>query len=143
MNSPDTPAARRSDARSAEILRGGLAQVADDVAAALTTMFGPALESLASRTDADAGAADPTAKPEARGHAHGKDKVTHELHKHLKRLAKIERLEELAKASDNEKLISKLQLLRDKELKRHQRVLARVDIKETSKDAAAAAAESK
>jgi len=56
MNSPDNPVAGRSDAHSAEILRSGLALVADQVAAALTTMFGPALESLAGKTDADPGA---------------------------------------------------------------------------------------
>jgi len=48
--------AGRSDARAADILRSGLALVADQVAAALTTMFAPALESLAGRTDADPGA---------------------------------------------------------------------------------------
>ena len=53
MNSPDTPLPGRSDARSAEILRGGLALVADQVAAGLTTMFAPALESLAGKTDSD------------------------------------------------------------------------------------------
>jgi hypothetical protein len=56
MNSPATPLPGRSDARSAEILRGGLALVADQVAAGLTTMFAPALESLAGRTEADPGA---------------------------------------------------------------------------------------
>lgn len=56
MNSPDTPLSGRSDARSAEILRGGLALVADQVAAALTAMFGPALESLANKSDGDPGA---------------------------------------------------------------------------------------
>jgi hypothetical protein len=56
MSSPDTSLPGRSDARTAEILRGGLAMVADQVAAALTSMFGPALESLAGKTDADPGA---------------------------------------------------------------------------------------
>jgi hypothetical protein len=46
----------RSDQRSADILRGGLALIADQVAAALTSMFAPALEQLAGRTDADPGA---------------------------------------------------------------------------------------
>ena len=57
MSSPDTPLPGRSDARSAEILRGGLALLADQVAAALTTMFAPALETLAGKTDGDPGAA--------------------------------------------------------------------------------------
>lgn len=48
--------AGRSDQRSADILRGGLALIADQVAAALTSMFAPALEQLASRTDGDPGA---------------------------------------------------------------------------------------
>jgi len=56
MNSPDSPLPGRSDAHSAEILRGGLALVADQVAASLTAMFGPALESLAGKTDGDPGA---------------------------------------------------------------------------------------
>jgi hypothetical protein len=51
MTSPDTTLPGRSDARSAEILRGGLALVADHAAASLTTMFGPALESLAGKAD--------------------------------------------------------------------------------------------
>ena len=55
MISPDTPLPGRSDARSAEILRSGMALVADQVAAALTTMFAPALESLAGKTDSDPG----------------------------------------------------------------------------------------
>jgi hypothetical protein len=57
MTSPDTPLPGRSDARSADILRGGLALVADQVAAALTTMFAPALETLAGKSEADPGAA--------------------------------------------------------------------------------------
>jgi hypothetical protein len=56
MTGPDTPLPARSDQRSADILRGGLALVADQVAAALTTMFAPALEHLAGKTDGDPGA---------------------------------------------------------------------------------------
>lgn len=56
MNSPESTLSGRSDARSAEILRGGLALVADQVAAALTGMFGPALEALVGKTDGDHGA---------------------------------------------------------------------------------------
>lgn len=57
MTSPDTLSPGRSSGRSAEILRGGLALVGDQVAAALTSMFAAALENLAGRTDADPGTA--------------------------------------------------------------------------------------
>ncbi|MFC1610257.1 hypothetical protein ACFL6C_04815 [Myxococcota bacterium] len=71
------------------------------------------------------------------GRAIGKDKSVLEMRKHLRRLAKIDRLEQVAQEGNNEKLLGKVQLLRDKEVKRYQRVLARVDKKPASEEAAA------
>ncbi len=55
MTGPDNPSPAWSDQRSAEILRTGTVLVADQVAAALTTMVAPALEHLVGRTDGDPG----------------------------------------------------------------------------------------
>jgi hypothetical protein len=80
-----------------------------------------------------------TAPGKGKGHAWGKNKKFHELSKHLKRLAKLKRLEEIATTAKNEALLAKVKMLVDKEQKRHERVVARVETKETIKDAKAAA----
>jgi len=79
------------------------------------------------------------AKPGPMGHAWGKSKKFHELSKHLERLAKLERLEEIATAGKNDKLLVKVKLLVAKERKRHDRVAVRIETKASIKDVKKAA----
>ena len=92
---------------------------------------------------AEPAATDEMAKPGPKGHAWGKNKHFLELRKHLQRMAKLERLEEIAKEKKNDKLLSKIMELRTKETERHTRRLAKVDTKESIKDAREAAKEAK
>jgi hypothetical protein len=55
MTSPNTAVHSLSPPQAAEILRASAALIADQIASALPKMFGPALERLASRPDADGG----------------------------------------------------------------------------------------
>jgi hypothetical protein len=55
-------------------------------------------------------------------------RLLNEQKKHLRRLAKIARLEELAGQSGNTKLADKAKTLRDKEQRRHDKVLARLSL---------------
>ena len=46
--------------------------------------------------------------------------------KHIKRLAKIDRLEQIARKKNNDKLLKQIQMLREKENRRHEKVMARI-----------------
>ena len=112
-------------------------------AGAMYQTFQEAEQILAEAAAAEPAATGGMAKGKGKGHAWGKNKHFLELRKHLQRLAKLKRLEEIAKEKKNDKLLSKIQALRTKETERHTRTLAKVDAKESIKDVKEAAKDAK
>jgi hypothetical protein len=58
----------------------------------------------------------------------GTDKVGQERRKHLRRMAKVERLEAIADQNGNEKLRTTAAKIREKEMRRHARAMARLGV---------------
>jgi hypothetical protein len=97
----------------------------------------------AKEAGAEPAATEDMSKPGPKGHAWGKNKHFLELRKHLQRMAKLRRLEEIAKEKKNDNLLTRIQALRTKETERHTRTLAKVDAKESIKDVKEAAKDAK
>ncbi|HPV40238.1 MAG TPA: hypothetical protein PKX40_03600, partial [Spirochaetota bacterium] len=56
-----------------------------------------------------------------------KSRLTKEMNKHNERIAKIDRLKEIADEKRDKALRKKAEQLRDKEMKRHQKALDRIE----------------